>query len=332
MKGCIDDMETVRLLFGGNSRRNMIGVVMFLVPLTLVATGCRTPASGTVTPTSVARTEESSRTAVDWKKVEAAMGRSSMIQPGDVHRFNMPRTDLHVIVDGVELKPAFALGSWVAFKSVGEGTIAMGDLVLRDTEVAAVMSKLEESGIELTAVHHHLLRESPRLVYMHIHGHGDAEKIASGVRAALSLTGTPPASTAAASDINVGIDTAGISKAIGASGRMNGGVYLVSIPRPGKVRDGGIEIPASMGLATAVNLQPTGNGHAAVTGDFVMIASEVNPVLRSLRKNGIEVTSLHNHLLNDEPRLFFMHFWAQDDALKLAGKLRAALDLTASHR
>lgn len=333
MRGCIDYKEIVRLLFGLDGRRKMIGVVMSLVPLTLVATACRTPASGTVTAPGVARIEESSRTAVDWKKVEEAMGRPSMIQSGDVHRFSMPRTDLHVIADGVELKPAFALGSWVAFKAVGEGTIASGDLVLRDTEVAAVMSSLEESGIELTAVHHHLLRESPRLVYMHLHGHGDAAKIASGIRAALALTGTPLAPTAAPSDVSTaGIDTAGISKAIGAAGRMNGGVYQVSIPRKETIRDDGIEIPGSMGLATAINFQPTENGRAAITGDFVMIAPEVNPVMRSLRKDGIEVTSLHNHLLNDEPRLFFMHFWAQDDALKLARELRDALDLTASQR
>jgi len=306
----------------------MIRIATCLTVLILTVTGCK-PASANSTTTSTAHIADATQTAVDWAKVEAAMGRKSVIQSGDVHRFSMPRSDLHVTADGVELKPAFALGSWVAFKAVPTGAIAMGDLVLRDTEVAAVISKLEESGIEVTGVHHHLLGESPRIIYMHVHGHGDAEKIATGLRAALALTGTPPAvSTASAPGAGMpDIDTAGIAKAIGATGRMNGGVYQVSIPRTEIVHDDGMEIPASMGLATALNFQPTGNGRAAITGDFVLIASEVNPVIRSLRKNGIEVTSLHNHLLTDEPRLFFMHFWANDDALKLARALREALDL-----
>ena len=266
---------------------------------------------------------------IDWKAVDAAMGRASLVQAGDVHRFNMPRSDLSVTVDGVKLKPAFALGSWVSFKAVADGAIAMGDLVLLDTEVAGVMSRLQESGIEQTAIHHHVLRESPRIIYMHVHAHGDAVKIAQGLRAALSLTATPAAAPAAPATGDIGLDTAGIAKALGVTGRINGGVYQVSVPRSETIRDGGVEIPAIMGLATAINFQPTSAGRAAITGDFVMIASEVNPVIRAMRKNGIEVTSLHNHLLNDEPRLFFMHFWANDNALKLAAGLRAALDLTA---
>jgi hypothetical protein len=268
---------------------------------------------------------------VDWKAVEAAMGRTSVSQPGDVHRFNMPRSDLAVTVDGVTLKPSFALGSWVAFKAVNDGAIAMGDLVLRDTEVTPVISRLQESGIEQTAIHHHVLRETPRIIYVHVHAHGDAVKIATGIKTALALTGTPSAGPAAAAmQSDPGLDTAGIAKALGVTGRLNGGVYQVSVPRKETIRDEGMEIPAVMGIGTAINFQPTSAGKAAITGDFVMIASEVNPVIRALRRNGIEVTSLHNHLLNEEPRLFFMHFWANDDALKLARGLREALALTAS--
>jgi hypothetical protein len=268
---------------------------------------------------------------VDWKAVEAAMGRTSVSQPGDVHRFNMPRSDLAVTVDGVTLKPSFALGSWVAFKAVNDGAIAMGDLVLRDTEVTPVISRLQESGIEQTAIHHHVLRETPRIIYVHVHAHGDAVKIAAGIKAALALTGTPsPGPSAPAMQSDPGLDTAGIAKALGVTGRLNGGVYQVSVPRKETIRDEGMEIPAVMGIGTAINFQPTSAGKAAITGDFVMIASEVNPVIRALRRNGIEVTSLHNHLLNEEPRLFFMHFWANDDALKLARGLREALALTAS--
>ena len=305
-----------------------------LLVLTVIAAGCTKRASATLADGAPPDTAEAVRVAtIDWKAVDAAMGRPSVTQPGDVHRFSMPRTDLSVTVDGVTLKPSLALGSWVSFKPISDGVIAMGDLVLRDGEVAPVMSRLQESGIEQTALHHHLLRESPRVIYMHVHAHGDAVKIAGGLKAALALTGTPAAGTSGGpSSSDAGIDTAGIAKALGTTGRMNGGVYQISVPRAETIRDGRMEVAAVMGLATAINFQPTSAGKAAITGDFVLIASEVNPVIRALKKNGIEVTSLHNHLLNDEPRLFFMHFWAVDDAVKLAGGLRQALDLTASSR
>lgn len=261
------------------------------------------------------------------------MGRSGATQPGDVYRFSMPRGDLAVTVKGVRLKPALALGSWIAFKATSDGAMAMGDLVLKETEVAPVMSRLQEAGIEQTAVHHHVLHETPRVIYMHVHGHGDPVKIADGVRAAVALTSTPAQTPPApAAPGEPGIDTTQIAAALGHSGRMNGGVYQVSVPRAETIRDRGQEIPPSMGLATAINFQPTGAGKAAIAGDFVMIASEVNPVIRALRQNGIEVASLHNHLLNEEPRLFFMHFWANDDAVKLARGLRAGLDATNSQR
>lgn len=270
---------------------------------------------------------------IDWKAVERAMGRTGAMQPGDVYRFSMPRSDLTVTVQGVRLRPALALGSWIAFKAAGDGATAMGDLVLQESEVAPVMSRLQQAGVEQTAVHHHVLHETPRVVYMHVHGHGDPVKIAEGVRAALKLTSTPPqAAGAPAPTGELGIDTAQIAAALGRAGRVNGGVYQVSFPRAETIRADGQEIPPSMGLGTAINFQPTGGGNAAITGDFVMIASEVNAVIRALRENGIEVTSLHNHLLTEEPRLFFMHFWANDDAVKLARGLRAGLDATNSQR
>ena len=269
---------------------------------------------------------------VDWKKIEQAMGRSGVLQAGGVYRFSMPRSDLAVIVQGVRLLPAFALGSWIAFKATGDGALAMGDLVLLESEIAPVMSSLQDAGIEQTAVHHHVLYETPRVVYMHVHGHGDPIKIAEGIRRTLALTGTPAQSSSSNSADASDIDTAQIAAALGHSGRVNGGVYNVTVPRAETIRDSGMEIPPSMGLGTVMNFQSTGGGRAAITGDFVMTASEVNPVIRALRQNGIEVTSLHNHLLNDEPRLFFMHFWANDDAVKLAKALRAALNATNSQR
>jgi hypothetical protein len=193
------------------------------------------------------------------------------------------------------------------------------------------MRALQQGGVEQTAVHNHVLHESPRVMYMHIAGHGDAVKIAQAIRAALAQSRTPlgaPSAPAAAAAID--LDTAAVARALGAAGKVNGGVYQVSVPRRETIREGGNEIPPSMGVATAINFQPTGGGKAAITGDFVMRGSEVNNVIRALLAGGIEVTAVHSHMLTEEPRLFFMHFWANDDAVKLAGTLRSALDQTAS--
>ena len=269
----------------------------------------------------------------DWTAVDQALGRAGATQPGGVRRYGLPRTDLQVTASGVQIAPAFALGSWVAFKEAGAGrAMMMGDLVLTENEVGAVMRALQQGGVAQTALHNHVLHESPRIMYMHIAGHDDAAKLASTVRAALAQTGTPLEAPAAAAAPAIDLDTAAIARALGHSGRVNGGVYQVSVPRRETIREGGREVPPAMGVATAINFQPTGGGKAAITGDFVMLASEVNAVIRTLQGNGIEVTALHSHMLTETPRLFFMHFWANDDALQLARGLRAALDRTASRR
>ena len=270
-------------------------------------------------------------TPAEWKSVEQAIGKSGAMQPGDVFKFSFPRSDLKVTARGVQIKPALALGSWVAFKKMGDRAMVMSDLVLTEDEVSPVMMKLQQEGIEQTALHNHVLNESPRVMYMHISAHGDAEKIAKSIRAALALTKTPlgaPASPAPSQEL--GIDTKQLDQIIGHGGKANGGVYQFSVPRAEKITEEGFEVPPSMGLATAINFQPTGGGKAAITGDFVMTASEVNQVIRALLENGIEVTALHSHMLGEEPRLFFMHFWANDDAMKLARGLRAALNKTNS--
>jgi hypothetical protein len=255
------------------------------------------------------------------------------MQDGEVRRYSMPRSDMQVTAAGVRLRPAFALGSWLAMKPVaGGGVMAMGDLVVSEDELNPVLLRLQQGGVAQTAIHHHVMRESPRVLYVHVHGHGDPLAVARTVRSALSLTATPPAPSGALAPIAMDLDTAGIRQALGHAGRANGGVYQVNVPRAETILDAGEEIPASMGLATVMNFQPTGGGRAAITGDFVMTAAEVNPVIRALRDNGIEVTSLHNHLLQDDPRLFFLHFWAVDDGPRLARGLRAALDKTNSRR
>src|SRR5215471_12340246 len=266
-----------------------------------------------------------------WKAVDDAMGRQGQDQPDGTHRFNMPRSDLKVTANGVELKPGFALGSWAAFQMMGNHSDVMGDLVLTESEVGPVMQKLADSGIEITALHNHVLNETPRVMYMHIHGQGDAVKLAASLRDALALTKTPaaaPAPTGAAPDL--GFDTKQLDAILGQTGKNNNGIYQYSVPRAEKITDGGMTVPNSMGVATAINFQPTGGGKAAITGDFVMIAREVNPVIKALRQSGIAVTALHSHMLDEQPRLFFMHFWANDDALKLGKGLRAALDQTNS--
>jgi len=268
----------------------------------------------------------------DWNAVEAAMGRPAILQPPDVHRFNFPRSDLQVVVGTVKIKPTLALGGWVAFTPRGNETIAMGDLVLTTDELAPVIRRLQEGGIQQTAIHHHLVGESPRVLYVHIHAHGDPLQLAATLRAAVALTRIPPPAGAAATTEPFALDTAAIARVLGAAGRVNGGVYQVGVPRVERIREADFEIPASMGLGTAINFQPTEGGQAAITGDFVLLGSEVNPVIRALAEHGIEPTSLHNHLLDEEPRLFFLHFWAHADALKLAGGLRAALDRTNSRR
>lgn len=271
--------------------------------------------------------------AMDWKPVELALGKAGAIQPGDVYKVGLPRTDLQVKVDGVQVKATLALGSWVAFKKMGDMTMVMGDLVLTEDEVTPVLSKLQEGGVEQTALHNHVLHESPRVMYMHIHAMGDAVKIARTIHDALALTRTPFAAPAtAAPNQDIGIDTKQIDQIMGASGKANGGVYQFSIARAEKITDGGMEVPPSMGVAHAINFQPTGGGKAAITGDFVLIGSEVNPVIQALRQNGIAVTAVHSHMLTEDPRLFFMHFWANDDALKLARGLRTALDKTNSKK
>ena len=266
---------------------------------------------------------------IDWQKVDDAFGRKAAVVAGDVHRYGFPRTDLTVTLDGVTIKPALALGGWVAFKPMGGEVMAMGDLVLLEIEIKPVMTKLVESGLDITAVHNHLLRGSPATFYMHVGGHGDAVKMAAAIRAALAESKTPLAAPSPASaPPAIDLDTAQLDQIVGVKGQANGGVYQFAVPRRDPVTESGMVLApvGPLGVATAIGFQPTGSGHAAITGDFVMIASEVNPVIKALRSGGIEVTALHSHMLDEQPRLFFMHFWANDDAIKLAKTLRTALD------
>jgi hypothetical protein len=315
----------IQLFLARKTRRLVVNVVAFVIAALFVLVACSAPQN------QAAQSNSQQPPATDWKPVEQALGKAGSVQPGDVYKVSLPRSDLQVSVGGVQVKAPLALGSWVAFKKAGGLTMVMGDLVLTEDEVTPVLTKLQEGGVEQTALHNHVLHESPRVMYMHISAMGDAVKIAKAIHDALALTKTPFAAPAAANQSpDLGIDTRQIDQIIGQSGKVNGGVYQFSVPRAEKIMDNDMEIPPSMGVAHAINFQPTGGGKAAITGDFVLIASEVNPVIRALRDNGIEVTALHSHMLVESPRLFFMHFWANDDALKLARGIHAALDKTNS--
>jgi hypothetical protein len=271
----------------------------------------------------------------DWKAVEQALGKQGQMQPGDVFRIGMPRTDLNVTVKGVPVKAGFALGSYAAFKQIGDHAMVMGDLVLLDQEIPAVTSGLIAGGLEVTAIHNHLNEMSPHVMYMHYGGHGDAVQMATALRQALSASGTPlgGAASAAAAPGGPTLDTKAIELALGRSGQdMGAGVFQVTAPRAEAITEMGQPLLPAMGVVTVLNFQPTTDGKAAITGDFVLVDKEVNPVAKTLRQHGIDVTAVHNHALMDVPRLFYMHFWANDDPIKLAQGLKAALDQTNSRK
>ncbi len=268
-------------------------------------------------------------TKIDWTPVGNAIGVQGKVQPDGVYRIGLPRTDLHVKLNGVNLKASFALGSYLAFLSTGgSNAMMMGDLVLTEREIEPVMLKLEQGGIEITALHNHLVGEQPRVMYMHVMGSGDAVQLAQAAHAALVLSKTPlKEAKPKAKDAKVPFDTAALDAAIGSTGKVDGGVYKFSIAPKYSVTSGGMTLPASMGTATAFAFQPLGGkSKAAITGDFALLATQVNPVIRALRAHHIDVTALHSHMLEAQPTVFFMHFFAKGDALTLARGLRAGID------
>lgn len=281
---------------------------------------------------SLAMSTLASAQEIDWKRVDEALGRTAAVG-GDVHRYGFPRSDLQVTLDGVAIKPALALGGWVAFKPVHGEVMVMGDLVLLDTEINPVMVKLLANGIDITAVHNHLLRANPPTYYMHVGAHGDPVKLATAIRAGLGESKTPlgPPATASGPAPAIDLDTAALDAIMGVKGQANGGVYQFAVPRRDPITEMGMALvpPGPTGMANGINFQPTGGGKAAITGDFLVTGNEVNPLVRALRANGIEVTAIHSHMLDEEPRMFFIHFWADDDAVKLARAVRTALDKTA---
>jgi hypothetical protein len=276
---------------------------------------------------------EASTSKLDTTAIDKAIGKSGELK-GEVYKISMPRTDLKVTVKDVTLKPGLALGSWVAFKEAGHEAIVDGDLVLTEDEMAPVFDKLRKEGIEVTALHNHLVGESPRVMFLHIAGKGDPAKLAASIKNALALTKTPlgeSAGKASEGSAKMGSEESGfnaeqIQQVLGQKGTVKGGVLQVSVPRPEHITMEGVTLPPSMGMATALNFQQAGEGKVAATGDFVMIRDEVDHVTKALAEHDIMVTALHNHLVHGSPELYFMHFWANDTAEKVAKGLRAGLD------
>ncbi|HEU5408086.1 MAG TPA: DUF1259 domain-containing protein [Nitrospira sp.] len=269
---------------------------------------------------------------LDIKAIEQAMGKPGELKD-DVYKISLPRKDLSVSINGVKLKPGFALGSWVAFEGIGTEAVMDGDLVLTEEEVGPVLAKLRKEGIEVSALHNHLIGEIPRVMYVHVAGKGQAVSMAAHLKDALNLTGTPIEATAKGSEITSksatdepGFDAKLIQKELGHQGKMKDGVLQISVPRPESIKMAGATLPPSMGMATALNFQSAGERKVAATGDFVMVKQEVDRVTKALTEHGILITALHNHLVHGSPDLYFMHFWADDSAEKVAKGLRAGLD------
>jgi hypothetical protein len=261
----------------------------------------------------------------DWSAVDKVFGTTGKDLPGGVHRFGWPRTDLEVRVGDVTLAAPLALGSWGAFLRHGAGTMAMGDLVLLDSEVTPVLTTLIENKLRITAIHNHLINERPHVTYVHFSGHGEAVQLAKGLRAALEQSKTPlQAGKPAAPSAEEAAVFKKVEGALGHSGTMAGKVLQVGVPREEKISDEGMDVPASMGMSIAMSFQAVGS-RVATTGDFVLIAAEVNPVIHALRAGGLEVTALHSHMLTESPRLFFMHFWGVDTPERIGGALKGAL-------
>ena len=263
---------------------------------------------------------------LDTAAIDKAIGRSGQAMPGDVYRVAFPRSDLKVSVGTVSVLPGMALGSWAAFKAAGPSAVVHGDLVLLDSEINPVISTLQEHDFEITAVHNHLLNESPSVMYVHYWGRGNAAMLAQAVRDALGQSATPIATpTAPAAPAATTLPADDIQEAIGLRGTVTNGVLSLAQPRPETIQMMGVTLPPSMGMATSINFQSTSPGKVAATGDFVMVADEVNKVARALRANDISITALHNHMLHGTPELYFMHFWAEGDPKAVATGLKAAL-------
>ncbi|MGW8881280.1 DUF1259 domain-containing protein [Streptomyces mirabilis] len=307
------------------SRRRVLAAAALAPVLTGVPAGARALSPG---PQARALVEPVMTKLADWADVGEVLGR-----PGDIRRFmyhtGLPRRDLTVFSRGIRINPALVLGSHVSFvRYADHSTLLMGDAVVTECELQHFGDVLQEHGIMQTAIHKHLLAHEPDVWWVHLHAHGhNPVTVARGLRAAFDCTGTPPAEPATSSP-PVDLDTAAIDAAMGVKGTTDGEIYKCTYVRRETVADGPVILPPGLGATTSANFQPLGGGRAALSGDLVMIAQEVQPALMALRHGGVELVEMHHHNLADEPRLFFVHYWAVGDAVSLAKAVRRAVDTT----
>jgi hypothetical protein len=263
-----------------------------------------------------------------WAPVSETLGRQGRLQPDGAYILGFPRPELNVTIQGLKTAPILGAASSLMFSAPGDDAMMMGDLVLTQEEIAPVVRILVTNGINVTALHNHFNHETPRLMYCHIEAHGNALRLAQSVKGAITMIKSSSTATAALSKPPSDADVAAIEGVLGHKGRVAGGGLVVSVPRPENVLSHGMKIPASMGVSCTLLFQPLGEGTMAIAGDIVLLSSEVNPVVRALTSEGIEVTAIHSHMLDEEPRLFFLHFWANDELKKLVTAVRRALDET----
>jgi hypothetical protein len=314
-----------------NAAAAMVAIVtMAAVVLAGCSSGSKGGAGGGTgqpgSPRSAVRTTEA-----DWKPVTDALGRTGKLGDNSTaYRINLPRNDLHITSYGVDIKPGLSLGGYAAFTRYDNNeTLLMGDLVITEEELPKVTDALQAHGLGQTALHKHLLQQSPPVWWTHVHGMGDATQLAQGLKAALDATAIGSPTPPPAQQPPVDIDVAGVEQALGRKGTQDGGLLKYSIPRKDTIVEDGHVLPAaSLNLTTVINFQPVGGGRAAINGDFILTAPEVQKVIQALRAGNIAIVELHNHGLTEEPRLFYMHYWAVDDAVILARALRPAMDAT----
>ena len=268
-------------------------------------------------------------TAADWKPVTDVLGRTGKLGDKDTtYRIPLVRNDLAVVTQNVPIKPGLSLGGYAVFAKYDDGAMLMADLVVTEAEVGNVTDALQAHGIAQTALHKHLLEQTPPVWWTHVHAMGDLAQLAQGLKAALDATAIPAAAAPPAQQPPIDLDTAGIDAALGRKGTADTGIYKFTLARRDTITDDGHVVPPGFGVTTTINFQPLGAGQAAINGDFVMTAPEVQNVIGALRKGGIAIVELHNHSLTDNPRLFYLHYWAVQDGVTLAKTLRTALDAT----
>jgi hypothetical protein len=267
---------------------------------------------------------------LDIQAIENILGMKGTEKDGQ-YKVTVPQNDLNIEVDGFKIIPPMGLGSWAAFAPASGGAMLMGDIVVTEDDLKPVQQEVIRQGLTVTAIHNHFVRNEPDVMYMHIGGMGDEETLAKGVKAVFDkvkeIRGGNPAE-GKATEVKNTLDTKKIADILGHSGEMNRGVYKVTIGRPDvALKEHGAPVSTFMGFNTWAAWQGT-RERAAVAGDFTMLEDEVAPVIKALVENGIEVVALHNHMVHEEPRIFFLHYWGVGEAEKLAKGLKAALDQT----